>query len=50
MLNLSWITDELAVGGGFSCDAVETLAREHRIASPTFEQLAARAYRRYEVR
>jgi protein-tyrosine phosphatase len=33
MLNLSWITDELAVGGSFSCDEVEPLTREHRVAA-----------------
>lgn len=32
-LNLSWITDELAIGGSFSCDLVDLLAREHRIGA-----------------
>lgn len=31
MIDLSWLTPDLAVGGCFSCDAVESLAREHGI-------------------
>ncbi|HLL21664.1 MAG TPA: dual specificity protein phosphatase family protein [Kofleriaceae bacterium] len=32
-LNLSWITDELAIGGAFDAEHVELLAREHRIGA-----------------
>ncbi len=32
-LNLSWITDELAIGGSFPGELVELLAREYRIAA-----------------
>jgi protein-tyrosine phosphatase len=30
-LDLSWITDTLAVGGRFACERTEELVREHRI-------------------
>ena len=32
-VDLSWITDELAIGGSFPCERVEVLAREHRIGA-----------------
>lgn len=32
-LNLSWITEELAVGGWFSEDRVEELVRDHRVGA-----------------
>lgn len=32
MLELDWLTPDLAIGGAFAFDAAETLAREHRIA------------------
>jgi protein-tyrosine phosphatase len=32
-LDLSWITDELAIGGRFARDHVDLLAREHRVAA-----------------
>jgi protein-tyrosine phosphatase len=32
-LNLSWITDEVAIGGCFGEDCVERLVREHRVGA-----------------
>jgi protein-tyrosine phosphatase len=32
-LDLSWITDELAIGGCFSAQCVEELVREHRVGA-----------------
>ena len=32
-LNLSWITEELAIGGCFDCDRVEELVRDHRVGA-----------------
>src|SRR5438309_11368953 len=33
MLDLSWITDALAIGGSFLPSQIELLAREHRVAA-----------------
>ena len=32
-LNLSWITEELAIGGCFDCERVEELVRDHRVGA-----------------
>jgi protein-tyrosine phosphatase len=32
-LNLSWITDDLAIGGCFSEECIEELVREHRVGA-----------------